>query len=230
MKIRNLAILGGLMIAAGMATVACSGDDDDTSTATDAGKDGSTTLDSGVKSDSSTGDAASGDAGTIPNHAAVLGFVQSVVTDQIEHNGGAVLSYFVPNTVTGHSPSLTDIEDCLAYQFGAVIGNGDTYPPSLADGGAVDGGAPLADGYHCRADMSQIHQPLGIPGDIFDQFVGDITTEAMLKGVTFTSQQSGEILGLKQYIVDPNAPDGASYGWEDAGASDAAADAADSGG
>jgi hypothetical protein len=222
MKIRNLAILGGLMVAAGMATVACSGDDDDTSAPkTDAGTDGSVLpTDSGVKSDSSTGDAGS-DASAIPNHAAVLGFVQSVVTDQIEHNGGAVLSYFVPNTVTGHSPSLPDIEDCLAYQFGFVVGNGDTYPPTFADGGAE----PLADGYLCRASMSAIHQPLGIPGDIFDQFVGDITTEAMIKGVTFTSTQSMEILGLKSQIIDPNAPDGAAYGWEDAGADAAPVDA-----
>ena len=235
MKIRNLAILGGLMVAAGMATVACSGDDDDTSAPTDAGKDGSTVLDSGTKLDSSTGDAASSDAGTIPNHAAVYAFVGNVVKNQILPGNAAVLSYFVPNTKVGDKPTLDDIEECLAYQFGAVLQNGDTYPPTAPDGGTL-----LASGYACRADMMTIHGRLGIPGDIFDEFIGDITAEAMVEGVTFTTAQTTAIVGLKTQIVDTDAPDGAAYGWNcatqpstcpaDSGASDAAADAADSGG
>ena len=229
MKIRNLAIVGGLMVAAGMATIACSGDDDDTtSPKLDAGTDGSTGTDAAPKLDAATDAAPKTDGGdggppAKPNHAAIYGFVKLVVTDQIEANAGAVLSYFVPNTATGASPSLDDIEECLAWQFGAVLGNGDSYPPVGADGGVTT----LADGYLCRADMMKVHAGLGIPGNVFDQFIGDITTEALQQTppLTFTTAQTTAILGLRPQIVDPNAPDGASYGWNDAGDAGDAGDA-----
>jgi hypothetical protein len=223
MKIRNLAILGGLMVAAGMATVACSGDDDDNS---------SPVADGGAKDTGTTNplDAAA-DTGTpsaIPNHAAVLGFVDLVVNDQIVKNGGDVLSYFVPNTLPGASPSLPDIEDCLAYQFGAVLGNGDSYPPTAL----ADGGSPLTSGYKCRASMSEVHQSLYIPGPIFDQFIADIITEATLQGLSFTTAQTNAILGLKPQIIDADAStaDGGvlAYGWQlDAGSTPS--DAGDAG-
>ncbi len=222
MKIRNLAILGGLMVAAGMATIACSGDDDDDVTPV---ADGGTKLDSGTTTTDAAAD--TGTTSTVPDHATVLGFVQLVVQDQFPMQPD-LLSYFGPNLQAGHTPSLPDIEECLAFQFGAVLGNGDVYPPTLPDGGSA-----VTSGYPCRASMSAIHQSLYIPGPLFNEFISAIVTEGMVKGFAFTNAQTAAVLGLASQIVDADAStaDGGvlAFGWQntDAGTVSDAGDGGD---
>jgi hypothetical protein len=154
---------------------------------------------------------------TLANHVGVVTLVQDAVTDQISTNG-VLYSYFAPNTTGGHQPSLDDIEECLAYQLGSIMGNGDVYPPT----------APLADGYVCRASMMAIHQPLDIPAPVFEEFVSALVVESAVLNIVLPVDTENQLLGLGAQIIDPDAPDASlPYGWENAG--DGGADAGDSG-
>jgi hypothetical protein len=175
--------------------------------------------------DASTTDATARDAAreaeaaaavSLPTHAALVTLIQNTVTDQISMNG-VLYSYFAPNNAAGHQPQLSDIEECLAFQLGALLGNGDVYPP-----------APLADGYVCRASMMAIHQSLAIPGPIFQEFVAALVVESAVENIVLPVETETQLFGLSPQIVDPDAPDAAlPYGWQNAG--DGGPDAGDAG-
>ncbi len=198
----------------GSALLGACGSFDDTSEPT------ATTDASTAKKDSSVDAEVDADAGaSLPNHAALISLVQSTFTDQLVKNP-IVYSYFVPNTQAGHSPTLADIQECLAYQLGAIMQNGDVYPPA----------AKLADGYTCRPDMTTIHQSLDIPGPVFNELVSALVVESAVDNIVLPADTETQLFGLASQIVDPNAPDAAlGFGWQNLDAGGDGGDGGDAG-
>jgi len=207
MSFISLAVRSGLSATLLMA-VAC-GDDDSNNTTQKQDASTSPVKDAAVASGNDASSNTASDAGATgaPDHKTLRTFVDNVVTNQIVAKDPVVLSYFVPNTQANASPSLDDIKECLATQVGAVLGNGDVYPPTTA----------LASGYRCRGDMAAVHQGvggganenLGISDAVFTAFINDIVNEAHAESLpqALLDKVSPVLLGLQGQIVDPARKD-----------------------
>ncbi len=106
--------------------------------------------------------------------------------------------YFTTVLDTGGNDSTDRLKSCLDLFFNNALGGGATYP-----GPSTYRGAP-PDGYPCE-DMSTIHTGLGIPSDVFDQFVTDLGVVLKKNGFedADVTTVAKELVGLKIQIVAP---------------------------
>ena len=96
---------------------------------------------------------------------------------------------------TGHD-STDRLKSCLDLFFNSALGGGATYPGPSTYRNAPPGG------YQCES-MTAIHADLGIPSEVFDQFVTDLG--AVLKKNGFQDADittvATELNGLKSQVV-----------------------------
>ena len=99
--------------------------------------------------------------------------------------------YFAVVGTAGHD-SVARLKSCLRLQFTALLGGPATYPGKNDEGDMC-------------VDMTTIHAGLGIPGPVFDKFVGDLGAVLSADGVSAADVTTiaSAVSPLKTQIVSP---------------------------
>ncbi|GAC1521820.1 MAG: hypothetical protein NVS3B10_22440 [Polyangiales bacterium] len=97
--------------------------------------------------------------------------------------------FFTVIGTPGHD-SVDRLKGCLVLQFTALLGGPATYPGKNANGDMCE-------------DMTTAHKDLGIPSDVFDQFITDLA--GVLKKDGVSDEDIGKVapalVGMKPMIV-----------------------------
>lgn len=129
---------------------------------------------------------------------------QAFVTKVIDDSATAILAdctqnpYFTMVLNTPGHDTTDKLKACLDLQLSAAMGAPVTYP------GVSQSRNPPEGGWQCE-DMTTIHNGLGIPSNVFDQFVTDVNMVLIADGMSAKDAVSlgPKLLGLKPQIVAP---------------------------
>ena len=144
------ALLGATFAA--VALMACSSDEDD----------GNDTSSGGAGTSSSGGSTSLTLYQRLGEEPGLTTFVDKLVVEELKDADIASYFFFQSSGASGGPaaghPSVAAIKGCLVAQLGNAVGGPQSYPTTAA-------------GHTCR-DMVSAHATLGIPGGVFDRFVG----------------------------------------------------------
>lgn len=209
LKTGILVIALGTLVSTGGLVAGCS--DDAPATADGGPKPTSTTTATGTTTTTPTG------TGSTPSTTlyerlgkkdGIRTAIAAIVTEELKDP--EIASYFVtpPAIGTAGRPTREQIEECFTNLLASISGGTEKYPGLPADN----------KGFQCR-DMKTSHAGLGIPGSIFDRFVG--IAGAFLKGKVSDADLgtiAGALNATRTDIVDTSRTgDGGAFVPKDAG-------------